>query len=64
MRCGQAMQDRQASKKIIVTGAAGRIGAALVYALAQDGWQVLLHYNQRRQEAEALCRTLAIKAMP
>lgn len=55
------MQDMQESKKIIVTGAARRIGAALVSALAQDGWQVVLHYHQRREEAEALCKSLSDK---
>ena len=47
--------------KILVTGAARRIGAALVTALASDGWEVVLHYNNRRQEAEALCATLTDK---
>jgi NAD(P)-dependent dehydrogenase (short-subunit alcohol dehydrogenase family) len=38
----------------IVTGGAKRIGAALVRALAADGWHVLVHYNRSRAEAEAL----------
>lgn len=38
----------------IVTGGAKRIGAALVRALAADGWHVLIHYNRSRDEAEAL----------
>jgi NAD(P)-dependent dehydrogenase (short-subunit alcohol dehydrogenase family) len=38
----------------IVTGGAKRIGAALVRALAADGWHVLIHYNRARGEAEAL----------
>lgn len=38
----------------IVTGGAKRIGAALVRALAADGWHVLIHYNRARDEAEAL----------
>lgn len=38
----------------IVTGGAKRIGAALVRALAADGWSVLIHYNRSRAEAERL----------
>lgn len=38
----------------IVTGGAKRIGAALVRALAADGWHVLIHYRRSKAEAEAL----------
>lgn len=38
----------------IVTGGAKRIGAALVRALAADGWHVLIHYRSSKAEAEAL----------
>ena len=38
----------------IVTGGAKRIGAALVRALAADGWHVLIHCNSSVAEAEAL----------
>ena len=38
----------------IVTGGAKRIGAALVRALAADGWYVVIHCNTSRTEAEAL----------
>jgi NAD(P)-dependent dehydrogenase (short-subunit alcohol dehydrogenase family) len=38
----------------IVTGGARRIGAALVRALAEDGWHVLIHCRDSRAEAEAL----------
>ena len=40
----------------IVTGGARRIGAALVRALAADGWHVLIHYNHSAAEAEQLAR--------
>ena len=36
----------------LVTGAAGRIGAAFVEALAQDGWDVALHFRSSREAAE------------
>lgn len=42
----------------IVTGGAKRIGAALVRALAADGWHVLIHCNRSRDEAEALAAAL------
>nr|WP_310522174.1 SDR family NAD(P)-dependent oxidoreductase [Polymorphobacter sp.] len=38
----------------IVTGGAKRIGAAIVRALAADGWHVVVHCNTSRDEAEAL----------
>jgi NAD(P)-dependent dehydrogenase (short-subunit alcohol dehydrogenase family) len=42
----------------IVTGGAKRIGAAIVRALADDGWHVLIHYHRSRDEAEALAAEL------
>jgi len=42
----------------IVTGGARRIGAALVRALAADGWHVAIHCNTSRDEADALCAEL------
>lgn len=38
----------------IVTGGAKRIGAAIVRALAADGWHVVLHCHRSRTEADAL----------
>ena len=52
------MQER---KKILVTGAAHRIGAELVKALALDDWHVVLHYNNRHHEAATLCAELTDK---
>ena len=60
MRTSAALTARRwrASSKgqrtAIVTGGAKRIGAALVRALAADGWHVLIHCNRSRAEAEAL----------
>ncbi len=42
----------------IVTGGARRIGAALVRALAEDGWHVLIHCRSSEREAEALAAEL------
>ena len=40
--------------KILVTGAARRIGAALVLALAEGGWHVVLHFHRHETEARQL----------
>jgi NAD(P)-dependent dehydrogenase (short-subunit alcohol dehydrogenase family) len=45
-------------KTAIVTGGARRIGAALVRALAEDGWHVLIHCRRSLGEAEALAAEL------
>jgi NAD(P)-dependent dehydrogenase (short-subunit alcohol dehydrogenase family) len=47
----------------IVTGGAKRIGAALVRALAADGWHVLIHYNRSAGEAEQLAREVGNAAI-
>ncbi|MFL6861902.1 MAG: SDR family NAD(P)-dependent oxidoreductase [Allosphingosinicella sp.] len=47
----------------IVTGGARRIGAALVRALAQDGWHVLIHCHRSLAEAEALAAELGDAAV-
>lgn len=44
----------EGSRTAIVTGGAKRIGAAIVRALAADGWHVLIHCNASRGEAERL----------
>lgn len=38
----------------IVTGGARRIGAAIVRALAADGWHVVIHCNTSRAQADAI----------
>ncbi len=43
----------------LVTGGAKRIGAALVRALAADGWHVHIHCNDSVAEAEALASEIA-----
>ena len=42
----------------IVTGGARRIGAALVRALAADGWHVVIHCHTSRADADALAAEL------
>jgi NAD(P)-dependent dehydrogenase (short-subunit alcohol dehydrogenase family) len=43
----------------LVTGGAKRIGAAIVEALAADGFAVAIHYRDSRAEAEALAAKVA-----
>ena len=48
-----------ALKKILITGAAKRIGAALATNLATDGWHVIIHCNENRLLADELCKRLS-----
>lgn len=45
-------------KAYLVTGAARRVGAAIVRRLHADGGNVLIHYRSARSEAEALAQDL------
>lgn len=42
----------------LITGGAKRVGAALCKALHSQGFNIVIHYNNSRQQAEALCRQL------
>jgi NAD(P)-dependent dehydrogenase (short-subunit alcohol dehydrogenase family) len=53
----------EGARTAIVTGGAKRIGAALVRALAADGWHVLIHYNRSAAEAEALAAEIGSAAI-
>jgi len=46
------------SKIALVTGAARRIGAAIVRELHAEGWNVLIHYRGSADEAQALAAEL------
>ena len=39
-------------RRILVTGASGDIGRAIAVALAEDGFDVVIHYSTRKSEAE------------
>jgi NAD(P)-dependent dehydrogenase (short-subunit alcohol dehydrogenase family) len=45
-------------KAALVTGAARRLGRAIAVMLAEDGWNVAVHYGTSRAEAEATVREL------
>lgn len=40
------------NKAVLITGAAKRIGKAIAIAMAQNGWNIALHYNTSQNEAE------------
>jgi len=43
---------------ILITGAARRIGAAIARRFGAEGWHVVVHYGQSREDAEALAASL------
>ena len=45
-------------KRVLVTGGAGDIGAAICRRLASDGWHVIVHGHAHRARAEALVAEL------
>jgi NAD(P)-dependent dehydrogenase (short-subunit alcohol dehydrogenase family) len=53
------LQEFEANRAALVTGGAKRIGAAIVRALAEDGWHVVVHCNRSRDDAEALQEEIA-----
>ncbi len=46
-------------RRVLVTGAARRIGAAIAEALAADGWHVVIHCNNSAADAHALAARIA-----
>ncbi|HVP35913.1 MAG TPA: SDR family NAD(P)-dependent oxidoreductase, partial [Terriglobales bacterium] len=45
-------------KTALVTGASKRIGREICLALASEGVNVVIHYNNSRKEAQKLCSEL------
>lgn len=45
-------------KRVLITGSARRVGAALAFAFARKGAKVLLHCNTSRTEAEEVLKSL------
>ena len=48
-------------QKIIITGGATRIGAAIAEGLANDKNQITIHYNKSKEKAEKLKKKLERK---
>ena len=48
-------------KTALVTGASRGIGRASALAMAQDGGQVLVHYNSNEKEADAVVAELRLR---
>lgn len=42
-------------KTVLITGGAARIGAHTTRGLAQDGWDICIHYNRSKSVADKLC---------
>jgi NAD(P)-dependent dehydrogenase (short-subunit alcohol dehydrogenase family) len=49
-----------AKKTALITGAAKRVGRAMAYALAADGYALALHCNTSRTQAEALAAEITL----
>ena len=45
------------SKLALITGGAKRIGKGIALSLAENGFDVVIHYSESRKEAEAVSYT-------
>ena len=52
------------ANKIIITGGAARIGAAIAKYLSGPGVEIVIHYNKSKNKAETLKRKLMILFHP
>jgi NAD(P)-dependent dehydrogenase (short-subunit alcohol dehydrogenase family) len=52
------MKTARHDGRVLITGAAKRIGRQIALDLAAAGWQVAIHYNSSADAAVALCRQI------
>lgn len=57
------MSDTMNNGKALITGAAVRIGRATALALADEGVDIIVHYNASADEAEELAREIRSKGV-
>jgi len=46
------------NKRILITGAAKRIGKEIALSFFNKGWDIVIHYNSSKEEAEALAHKM------
>ena len=49
------------TKTVLITGAAHRIGRAVALGLAEDGWQIVIHYSNSENAANELAQIITDK---
>lgn len=51
------------NKSVLITGAAKRIGKSIALSLADDGWNIALHYNTSKKEATETAKEIEEKGV-